>query len=109
MKTLDGRVPVGGVLPLLYAPFIVQGLSNLAGDIAVRDIKNKSGAGDKIKLQKNPQTPSFVSAARRGAGAARSVPCPVFAEPGRAQTQIRRAIPARYALSAEFSPQPLAN
>lgn len=53
MKTLDGRVPVGGVLPLLYAPFIIQGLSNLAGDIAVRDIKNKSGAGDKIKLQKN--------------------------------------------------------
>lgn len=87
MKTLDGRVLVGGVLPLLYAPFIIQGLLNLAGDIAVLDIKNKSGAGDKIKLQKSPQMPSFVSAARRGAGAASSAPCPVFAEPGRAPLQ----------------------
>lgn len=29
----------------LYAPFITQGLSNLAGDIAARDIKNEWRAG----------------------------------------------------------------
>lgn len=103
MKTLDGRAPVGGVFPLLYAPFIIQGLSNHTGDIAVQDIKNELGGGGN-KTAENPQMSSFVSAAWRGAAGRKglhAVPCPVFAEPGHAplQIQIRSAIPVRRTLS----------
>lgn len=42
MKTLDTHTLVGGLgFCLLYAAFIMPALSNLAGDISGRDIKNE--------------------------------------------------------------------